>query len=98
MANEFTYLIASSVLVALLSWPLPCPGQYYLHYQPQGGQLQYTAQSDAQHLPYFQRYLNTDPKLIRRWNEHRRWLERDQLLRSPLNPESTLDYLLRTYY
>ncbi len=38
------------------------------------------------------------PNQLRKWAVHRKWLERQQWNRSPLNPESTLDYMMRTFW
>jgi hypothetical protein len=32
-----------------------------------------------------------------KWEDHKRWLEWDQTIRSPLNPESDLDYMMRSF-
>jgi hypothetical protein len=38
-----------------------------------------------------------DAATIQRWNQHNRMLDQDQLMRSPGNPESPLEYMLRTF-
>jgi hypothetical protein len=42
-------------------------------------------------------YKAPSPALIRKWAEYRRWLDFQQTIRSPLNPENPIDYLLRTF-
>ena len=37
------------------------------------------------------------PEQIRKWAEYRRWLDFQQTIRSPLNPENPIDYMLRTF-
>ncbi len=46
--------------------------------------------------PYFY-YFAPRPEVVRKWDNYNRWLQHDYLLRSPYNPESTLDYMLRTF-
>ncbi len=46
--------------------------------------------------PYFY-YFVPRPEVARKWDRQQRWLQQDYLLRSPLNPETSLEYMLRTF-
>jgi hypothetical protein len=45
----------------------------------------------------YQYRLAPSPKTYWRWNQYNRMSDYEQILRSPLNPESDLSYLLRTF-
>jgi hypothetical protein len=42
-------------------------------------------------------YRATAPSFYYKWEDHKRWLDWDQTIRSPLNPESDLDYMMRSF-
>ncbi len=42
-------------------------------------------------------YVAPSPELIRKWEDYRRWLDFEQTIRSPLNPENSIQYMLRTF-
>ncbi|MFH0821318.1 MAG: hypothetical protein V2B18_01100 [Pseudomonadota bacterium] len=62
----------------------PVPPSYYNYYYRYGRAPYYT------HRQYAPRYY-------RQWDEQNRMLEYERLMRSPLNPESDLEYMMRTF-
>jgi len=41
--------------------------------------------------------LAPNPKIYKQWNQHNRYNDFQESLRSPFNPESDLSYMLRTF-
>jgi hypothetical protein len=41
--------------------------------------------------------LSPDPLLYWKWNHHNAFLDFQEFQRSPINPESDLSYMLRTF-
>ncbi|MEW6352442.1 MAG: hypothetical protein AB1646_25610 [Thermodesulfobacteriota bacterium] len=46
--------------------------------------------------PYFY-YFVPRPEVARKWDRQQRWLQYDHQFRSPYNPETSLEYMLRTF-
>jgi hypothetical protein len=79
-----------------------CEAQYY-------GYNYYYPGYNAPPLHYYQQYagpngypnplyrLHTPPRVFRNLNSYSRMLEQEALERSPVNRESSLEYLLRTF-
>jgi hypothetical protein len=101
MQKWWLFLITLTVAVATLSVPSPGAAQYYGGYNPYGySPYYYNAPPGPQaRMPYnpYYYYFFPDPTTVERWRRHRLWLEYQNRFRSPLNPESTLDYMLRTF-
>jgi hypothetical protein len=69
-------------------YPPSPPPSYYNPYASSG--------RVGQPNPYQYR-MAPSPQLYWRWNQQNRILDYEQRLRSPLNPEGDLEYLLRTF-
>jgi hypothetical protein len=97
-------IIVAAFLAALFLTPWVCYAQYYSYYgyyYPQAYQPQpyYPPRAPAQQATpnmYYRRW-SPDPRMIRKWDQHNRWSDFENLQRSPNNPESALDYMLRTF-
>ncbi len=98
-------IIVAAVLATLFLTPWVCQAQYYgyygYYYYPPTYQppAYYPPRAPANQAPAntFYRRWSPDPRMIRRWDQHNRWADFDNLQRSPNNPESALDYMLRTF-
>jgi hypothetical protein len=103
-------LFAGLVLTVLCLAPWVCQAQYYYYpgygyyyYAPQspGGTGYYAppgaqGQVAAPPTTMYQRWM-PDPRMIRRWDQQNRMGDYFEPQRSPLNRESDLDYMLRTF-
>jgi hypothetical protein len=70
---------------------------YYYYYQPEGTPQQgQQLQRPGKATPYYY-YLVPSPHVYKKWNRQNRWSDFQQLQRSPLNPETDLEYMLRTF-
>ncbi len=104
MSHKGPYLVSFLVAMIVLSAPLLCHGQYYpgAPYYPYPPTQYYAYPQPAPgHEAHFYRhyyYLTPSPQVIHRWEDYRRWLDYDHLQRSPLNPESTFNYMMRTFW
>ncbi|GEM_PF-695876 len=47
--------------------------------------------------PYYY-YLRPPADVVRQWKKYQKWLDAQHLRRSPLNPESSVEYMLRTFF
>ena len=100
-ATKMKKFLLLSFMSLLLAASL-CEAQYYGydHYYPGYGPppLYYYQQHGgpgAYPNPLYR--LHTPPRVYRNWSKHNRWLDQEALERSPLNRESSLEYLLRTF-
>jgi hypothetical protein len=104
MIRKFAILLLLSTLFAA-SIPSYCSAQYY--YGP-GYYYEPSAPPPAYYNPYVvpQGPIPLPPSYYRvapnpytywRWSQQNRYSDYQKLLRSPLNKESDLDYMLRTY-
>jgi hypothetical protein len=98
-APVFAAIMAAFAIAAL--FPTVCPAQYYRstprYYGP-------PLRSDIPRAPRIPGRITPwsisvapSPELLRKWERHRRWLDFQQMIRSPQNPESTIDYMFRTF-
>lgn len=69
-------------------------GYYYPYYYTPAPQQVTRPQAQPGTLFYF---LTPDPQLYSKWSRHNRILDFHNLNRSPLNPESDLEYMMRTF-
>jgi hypothetical protein len=107
MKKLMTGLVLS--VVCLIPWV--CQAQYYYYYPGYGyyyapqpllppGAYRPPAPQRPGAVPptttLYQRWM-PDPKMIQRWNQHNRMSDYYEMQRSPLDRESDLDYMLRTF-
>jgi hypothetical protein len=102
-AQSLIISLAATVLVVLpalgQNYGNPMYYQYYPYYYylpeniPQQGQL---PRKKGGLTPYHY-YLVPSPNVYKKWNRQNRWSDFQQLQRSPLNPETDLEYMLRTF-
>ena len=95
------FLVSLAFSLAVFTVPSPAAGQYYRGNNPYGYPPYYYNRPPGPQArmplnPYYY-YFFPDPKAAQRWRRHRLWLEYQNQFRSPLNPESALDYMLRTF-
>jgi hypothetical protein len=91
--------IAVSVALAAVMAPSVSWAQYYwypYYYYPNTPLPAAYPPNRAPGNPYLYR-LAPNPQVYRQWDRQIRIWDFQQYQRSPLNPESPLDYLLRTY-
>jgi len=97
-----TIMVAFAVGMLVLLVGMPVWAQQYGGYQPYGyqpapGAVPYAAPMPGPaDNPVFLR-LQPRPRLYRQWNQYNRALDQEVLMRSPLDPESDLQYMLRTF-
>jgi hypothetical protein len=112
MKKIFTCLAAAMVLLVPLACWAQYPYYGYGSYYPQGYSPPPVYQQPAPPYAYpqpgppgqavapptalYQRW-QPDPSLWRRWDQHNRMSDFFEIQRSPLNRESDLDYMLRTF-
>jgi len=77
------------------------PAQYYsyyypYYYAPPGYYPPPPTKQSAPVTPYYFRMM-PDPYQSWRWDRKNRWEDYQQSIRSPLNRESDLEYMLRTF-
>lgn len=98
MKKLVVMMVAAGVLVLLV--PSFGTAQYYGYYSPY-----YTAPPPAPPVtapnrvakkPLYYR-MGPDPLLYWKWNRHNAYQDFQKYQRSPLNPESDLSYMLRTF-
>jgi len=95
-------LIAIAISAALAVVIVPCvsSAQYYgypyYYYYPNTPPPAAYAPNQAPGNPFLYR-LAPNPRVYRQWDRQIRIWDFQEYQRSPLNPESPLDYLLRTY-
>ena len=99
-------IIVAAVLTTLVLAPWVCQAQYYSSYG-YGYYYPYTYQPPTYYprsappnqapANTFYRRWSPDPRMMRKWDRHNRWSEYENQFRSPNNPESALDYMLRTF-
>lgn len=101
-------LFVGLVLAVACLAPLVCQAQYYYYpgygyyyFNPQSaGRPGYgpspAGQAAAPPTTMYQRWM-PDPRMIRRWEQQNRITDYFEPQRSPLNRESDLDYMLRTF-
>ncbi len=99
----FFTIIATVVLSGIVFFqPSMATAQYYGYYYypqvPQGppGVYYGGARRPTPPNPY-QYYLAPNPRLWRQWDRQNRLDDYQWMIRSPNNPESSLDYMLRTF-
>jgi hypothetical protein len=102
MQKWWLVLITLAFAVVIFSVPSPVAAQYPRGYNPYSYPQYYyynAPPGPRPRLPFnpYYYYFFPDPKAAERWRRHRQWLEYQNQFRSPLNPESTLDYMLRTF-
>ena len=89
------------VLIALLQANSVCSAQNfgYNHYyqMPRSATPIYRQYVNPGGYPVYQFRLTPPPQVFRQWNLRNRELDLEALQRSPLDPESPNDYLLRTF-
>jgi hypothetical protein len=99
--NRLLHTVLIALLLKVFIAQTAC-AQYYYNYYPDNygsGTVQpryVPPREQTPSLPFRYR-LTPNPKLYWKWNQYNRFSEYQNLLRSPLNPESDLDYLLRTF-
>ncbi len=73
--------------------------QYYPYRPPQRSYGQTAPQAPHAHMSMrgLHYYARPDVQRILRWRQYQRQLDYERVLRSPQNPESALDYMLRTW-
>lgn len=89
------------VLCVLLSAPTVSNGQYYGYYQyyypqqlPPPPSYYY---GNPQGIQQYYKRWTPNKNMYRGWDYHNRMEDYQKSIRSPLNPESDLDYMLRTF-
>ena len=103
MVRKLAVILFVGLLFAALL-PSYCTAQYYGpgYYYPPGYQAPlyhglHAAPRGPVPLPPSVYRLAPNPYTIWRWDQHNRYEDYQQLLRSPLDRESALDYMLRTF-
>lgn len=95
-----THILGFIMLILSLAFSLPsATAQYYGYYPyPHPPSMPYYSRYQVPYEggPFFYR-LAPNPRLYWKWNQQNRMSDYDQLLPNPLNPESALDYMLRTF-
>jgi hypothetical protein len=99
-------IMIAVVLTVLVLAAWVCQAQYYSyygygyyyppHYQPPAYYPQSAPPNQAPANRYYRRW-SPSPGMIRKWDRHNRWSDYENLHRSPNNPESSLDYMMRTF-
>ena len=92
-------LVALALIAVLMIVPSFCFGQYYGYryfYNPNIPPAPAYQPNQAPGNPFLYR-LAPDPRVYRQWSDQIRIWDFQEYQRSPLNPESPLDYLLRTF-
>ena len=94
----FLFIVACAFTATLYD---SASAQYYsyyypYYYAPPGYQPPPPVKQSKPPAPYYFRMM-PDPYQSWRWDRKNRWEDYQQSLRSPLNPESDLDYMLRTF-
>jgi hypothetical protein len=104
MIRKFAIILFLSTLFAA-SIPSYCAAQYYYgtgyYYQPSAPPPAYynpyvVPQGPIPLPPSYYR-VAPNPYTFWRWSQQNRYSDYQKLLRSPLDKESDLDYMLRTY-
>lgn len=93
-------LIVVLTAIVLIGVPAASTAQYYGYPAPPPYVLQPAPAAPpvtGWYYPYLQRSMSNYPQMIRKWQQERWWLDMEHLQRNPLNPESTLDYMMRTF-
>ena len=88
------------ILIPMLGWA------QYVYYYPSSGSNVYQRYHPAPHpsarsQPHgnpFNYFLRPPPEVARKWKQYQKWLNAQRLRRSPFNPESTVEYMLRTFF
>jgi len=91
-------IIVPAILIAVIVSSLSA-AQYYngypYYYAPYPPRSAASFPESAQNPNYYR--LVPSPELVWRWDQHIRWLDFQNQLRSPSDPEGALDYMLRTF-
>ncbi|HMK36383.1 MAG TPA: hypothetical protein VK463_15020 [Desulfomonilaceae bacterium] len=99
-------IIVATSLCLVIGFVSPCSAQYYGYYYyppyypatPPPSYYNPYASPAPVGQPYVSQYrLAPSPQIYWRWNQQNRMSDAEQVFRSPVNPESDLDYLLRTF-
>jgi hypothetical protein len=88
------------IALALLLVPSLAAAQYagYGYYYPEYSTPQYYRQyAGPRGYPDQFYYRQMPPRVYRNWNHYNRMADQEALERSPLNPESSLQYLFRSF-
>ncbi len=101
VAARHSLAAALFVLLSMFSIPYACWGEQYLLDLPPGENRPHPPGLPMSFIhstviPFFYRAAR-DEEFNRKWQQHRNWSEYRNLIRSPLDPESELDYMLRTF-
>ncbi len=101
------FVIAAIAMVLVASFQSFCHAQYYGNYYayppyyppspPPSYYNPYASPGPVGRPSPYQYRLAPGPQIYWRWNQQNRLSDQEQILRSPLNPESDLGYLLRTF-
>ncbi len=95
-------LLFSIIAIALLQVGSTCLAQNfgYGHYyqMPRQAGPMYQQYVNPGRFPVYQFRLAPPPQVFRQWDLRNRALDLEALERSPLDPESPNDYLLRTFW
>ena len=86
-----------AVAAVLLLLPGSSSAQYYGYYSPYFAVPPPRPMGPAPGQPSIYYRLRPDPLLYWKWQRHNAFLDYLQYQRSPLNPESDLSYMLRTF-
>jgi len=98
MKSMLAILIAAVVLIAANADIGSAEQYYWQQYQNYGAHSRPRAQpAKKTAVKPFSFRIAPDPQVYEKWNRYNRWLDYQQLQRSPLNPESDLDYMFRTF-
>jgi hypothetical protein len=97
-------MTAGFIAALLLSGPVPGLAQYYYYYYPRPVQPQMYRQqphirNSGGRAPQSNVYRHRQPSrhYIRNWIRHRNLQDYLNTMRSPLNPETSLEHMLRTF-
>jgi hypothetical protein len=101
MRKFIVLAVVAAVGLLLVSEAQVAQAQYYGYYyippqQPQQAPMSAYQRGPTPINPRL-RFMVPNPRLFQQWNLENRMSDYDQLIRSPLNPESSLDYMLRTF-
>jgi len=96
-----TILILAAVCACVFAICYQASAQYYSYYYPYyyapPGYYPPSPTKQAKPVtPYYFRMM-PDPYQSWRWDRKNRWDDYQQSMRNPLNPESDLSYMLRTF-
>ncbi len=97
MKKIFFLIILLSLLQVYSASEAQYYGYNYYYHGPRAAAQVYSQYANPANFPMYQFRLAPPPQVLREWSLRNRELDLEALQRSPLNPESPNDYLLRNF-